>query len=166
MRGDWNEGVDKTSTTSETVINLKWILINNIHIPRLNKKYEFRQLRNSLYFILGYWTTETLQTKLGKEVKPIFETIFQIELKRYKRLINVNGAAVLKNYTGKGISTIIYKYMVNKLDYNILGDEQQYFGARKLWARLSKDLDVVVDKTLWCYKNDKKHLRSVLRKII
>ncbi|HIQ27496.1 MAG TPA: hypothetical protein EYH42_03235 [Sulfurovum sp.] len=201
MKGDWQEGIDKISTTSETVIKIKWRLLDNIKIPKLNKTYEFRQLNNSLEFILGYWDTETLDTKLGKETKPVFETIFSIGLTRYKslgnilkykKLINVDGVAVLKEYTGKGISSIIYKYLVNDLNYTILGDEEQYFGARKLWARLSKELDVKVDiidaksktlihsnivlhhgnydedfdNTLWSYKDDKKYLRSVLTKIL
>jgi hypothetical protein len=200
MKGDWNEGVDKISTMSETM-TLKWELINNIKIPNLGKTYEFRKLRNSLEFVLGYWTIQKLKTKLGIEEKPVFETIFRIGLTRYKsvekklghkKLINVDGVAVLKNYTNNGISTIIYKYLVNELNYTILGDKKQYFGARKLWARLSKDLDVKVDiidikkkelihenivlhhgnydedfdKALWDYTESKEHLRSVLTKII
>ena len=201
MKGDWKEGIDKISGTSETVTNLKWVKLGDIHIPELNKSFEFRQLRNSLEFMLGYWRVKEIKTKAGIEKVNIFESVFQIGLSRYKsvekklgykRLINVNGVAVLKGYSGKGISTIIYKYLVNELEYNILGDEQQYFGARKLWSRLSKELDVEVDlidikekkviesniilhhgqydedfdKRLWSYEDDKQNIRSVLRRIL
>jgi hypothetical protein len=200
MKGDWDEGVEKISTMSETM-TIKWSLLDNIEIPSLGQTFEFRHLRNSLEFILGYWTTETLQTKLGPETKPVFETIFKIGLTRYKsiekklnykKLINVDGVAVLKGYAHNGISTIIYKYLINELNYTILGDSHQYFGARKLWARLSKELDLQVDiidakkketlytnvilhhgnydedfdKVLWDYTDSKEHLRSVLTKII
>lgn len=200
MKGDWQEGVSKISTMSETMI-LKWQKVDDIMIPKLGKTFELRQLRNSLEFILGYWDVERLNTKIGIEEKNVFETVFKIGLKRYKlvesklgyvRLINVQGVIVLDEYTNNGISTIIYKYLVNNLKYTILGDEKQYFGARKLWARLSKDLDVRVDiidissktkileniilhhgnydkdfdEALWSYENDKTHLRSVLVSIL
>ena len=83
MKGDWEEGLKKISTMSETMTT-KWLKIDDIVIPKLNKIFEFRQLRNSLEFILGYWDTEKLNTKLGIEEKPVFETIFKIGLKRYK----------------------------------------------------------------------------------
>jgi len=200
MRGDWKEGVSKISGLSELMKN-KWLKLDDIYVPKLNNYYEFRQLRNSLEFILGYWTTETLKTKLGPETKPLFEVIFSISLKRYKavekklgykNLINVEGVAVLENYTHKEISSIIYKYLVNEKKYTILGDKEQYFGARKLWARLSKELDVEVDiidiekktivhqniilhhgnydedfdNSLWSYTEEKKNLRSVLTGIL
>jgi len=200
MKGDWQEGVEKIGAMS-SMMQLKWNFIDTIKIPRLKKTYEFRQLRNSLDFILGYWDTETIDTKLGLETKPVFEIVFKISLTRYKsiehnlkykKLINVDGVAVLNTHTNYGISTTIYKYLVNELDYTILGDKHQYFGARKLWARLSKDLDVKVDiinaktktlikqniilhhgnydedfnEALWSYKDDKEYLRSVLTKIV
>ena len=199
MKGDWEDGVEQISTMSE-MMKLKWVLLDNILIPKLNKSFEFRQLRNSLEFVLGYWDTETLETKLGLEEKKVFEVILRIGLSRYKsieqklgykKLINVNGVALLSKYRQNGIALIIYKYLINELNYTILGDKEQYFGARKLWARLSKDLDVQVDiidantktkiidnvvlhhgnydsdfdKALWSYKEDKENLRSVLTKI-
>jgi len=201
MKGDWEEEIDQISTKTE-MMKLKWKLVDTITILKLGKKFEFRKLNNSLEFVLGYWSTETLSTKLGYETKPVFETIFKIVLTRYKsighklkykKLVNVDAVITLNSYTNNGIATTIYKYLVNELDYNILGDEEQYFGARKLWARLSKELDVQVDiidaknkehvtrniklhhgnydkdfdKALWSYNDDnnKKNLRSVLTKI-
>lgn len=201
MKDDWEEGLTQISSISKTVTDLKWIFLDNIKISKINREFEFRQLRNSLEFVLGYLDTETLETKLGKETKDVFEVIFKISLTRYKsveskmgykRLVNVDGVAVLEKYTGNSIATTIYKYLVNKQGYTILGDEKQYFGARKLWANLSKELDLEVDiidikdkkiiqsnvilhhgsfdedfdKALWSYKDDKKYLRSVLKKVL
>ena len=74
----------------------------------------------------------------------------------------------------------------------ILGDREQYFGARRLWAALSRDTDIIVDvvdyrnltviardvrlhqgrydedfdKAIWSYDDSRKHIRLVLRDVI
>lgn len=40
---------------------------------------------------------------------------------------------------------MMYSYFIKKHKYNILGSDEQFFGARKLWANLSKRLDLTVD---------------------
>lgn len=86
----------------------------------------------------------------------------------------------------------MYKYFVKELKFTILGDAEQYFGARKLWASLSKELDVIVDiydvkedkiihpnvvlhhgnynndfdARLWSYSKSKHNVRSILKDII
>ena len=200
MKGDWHEGVGTLGQQGEMGMK-KWNKLTDITLPKLSHKYEFYQLQNSLLFKIGYWENETIKTKIGDETRPIFTEIFEIGLTRYKslesklkypKLIGVAGVAIISSLHNKGISTFVYKYLVNEMGYTILGDEKQYFGARKLWARLSKELDVKVDiidaksktviqnniilhhgkydedldKALWSYKDDKKNLRSVLTKII
>jgi hypothetical protein len=87
----------------------------------------------------------------------------------------------------------MYKYIVNHLGYTIIGDREQYFGARRLWARLSQSLDINVDlvdlsskkiidknvtlhhgkydedydEKLWSFEEDisKEHIRSILTTI-
>ena len=59
-----------------------------------------------------------------------------------------------------GISTYMYKYFVKKLKYTIIGDTEQYFGARRLWSRLSKEIDVIVD--IYDFKNDKVLEKNVI----
>jgi hypothetical protein len=197
--GDWEEYVDALSEISETVTNTKWHFIDFVKLN--TNTYEFRQLRNSLIFICGYWEEKDRITKLGKESYKVFTVVFQINLSRQKsfenlmkmkKLVNVDGVGIRQDLTGKGLATIIYKYLVNNLNYTILGDEVQYFGARKLWTRLSKEVDVKVDiidtntkkiifenvilhhgnydhdfdERLWSYQDDKSHLRSVLTKIL
>jgi hypothetical protein len=104
-------------------------------------------------------------------------------------LKNVDLIQVINTQQGKGIAKQLYRYFVKKLKFNILGDLEQFFGARKLWASLSKDTDIIVDiidlknKTIveksvklhhgsydadfddriWSYGNDKAHLRLILK---
>jgi hypothetical protein len=203
MKGDWHEGVD--SLGSQGIHGMKkWekiIDIKSIDLPRLQMDLEFYKLRNALEFKLGYWDIEQTKTKQGVEDIRVFVEVFKIGLTRYKsvesktgykKLINVDGVAIIKSLQNKGISKFIYKYLVNELGYTILSDEHQFYGARKLWSRLSKELDVKVDiiditkkeiitknvilhhgdydsdfdKAIWSYNDDKKHLRSVLTKIL
>lgn len=195
--GDWDEGVDFLGDMSEYIASKKWNLLKTFNFG--GKTLELRQLRNSLEFMLGNFHTKTINTKSGKEEKVNFLISAKISLTRiksvekmeYKRVINVDGVFVTKELRGLGVALNIYKYLVNELHYNILGDENQYFGARKLWSRLSKELDVQVDlidvetreiveknvilhhgnydndfdERLWNYKQDKKNVRSILTKI-
>lgn len=39
----------------------------------------------------------------------------------------------------------MYQYLVNKLHFTVLGDLEQFFGARKLWTGLSKIKSMQVD---------------------
>jgi hypothetical protein len=39
----------------------------------------------------------------------------------------------------------MYKFLIQTQGYNIIGDTETYFGARRLWSSLSKDTDIVVD---------------------
>ena len=104
---------------------------------------------------------------------------------------NVDLIQVINTQQGKGIAKQLYRFFVKKLKYNLLGDLEQFFGARKLWASLSKDTDIVVDivdfknkkiieksvvlhhgsydadfdDRIWSYSNDKSHLRLILKDI-
>ena len=105
--------------------------------------------------------------------------------------MNVEGVRVPNSLQGRGIALIVYRFFVKKLKFNILGDETQYFGARKLWAKLSKMVDVTVDiidirdgsflekdvvlhhgtedwdfdHRVWSYNVDKKHIRLILKDV-
>ena len=86
----------------------------------------------------------------------------------------------------------MYKYFVKEKNYTIVGDSEQYYGARMLWAKLSKNLDLKVDiynikknellftdvilhhgkydsdfdERLWSYSKDKHNIRSILIDIL
>ncbi len=140
--GDWDEYMETLGDISETIIEKNWKLI-------LNKKFnkfdmEIRRQNNT--FIVGYY--------IGSNNDKRFKIVLRIALydvhklptnSSIKNLYSVVGVGVLKEFHGMGIATFMYKYLVNGLNLNLLGDELQYFGARKLWNRLSKELDIRVD---------------------
>lgn len=99
---------------------------------------------------------------------------------------------VSDSYQGDGIAALTYSPIVKNQDVVIISDEVQFFGARKLWSRLSKKKDLIVDiididsetyvekdariyqgmedsdfdKRVWSYDFDKKHIRLILKEII
>lgn len=136
------------------------ILIDkNIKIDKLpNYKLELYQIKNRKInqpdFLLGFWTIEEVDTKIGIEKKDVFQAIFalqiskkELSLKQYKNVINIDGVFTAEDveFRRKGISTFMYQYLVNKLHFTVLGDLEQYFGARKLWTGLSKIKSMQVD---------------------
>jgi hypothetical protein len=108
-----------------------------------------------------------------------------------KNVFNVDSVAVSTTNQGAGIAKALYLHFVKKLKFNILGDEEQYFGARKLWTKLSQTEDTTVDiididkneyieknvilhhghydhefdDRVWSYGHEKKHIRLILKDI-
>lgn len=135
------------------------LIDKNIKIDKLTGyKLELYQIKNRKInqpdYLLGFWTTEEVDTKIGIEKKDVFQAIFalqiskkELSLKQYKNVINIDGVFTAEDieFRRKGISTFMYQYLVNKLHYTILGDLEQYFGARKLWTGLSKIKSMQVD---------------------
>ena len=131
----------------------------SIKIDKLsNYKLELYQIKNRKTnqpdYLLGFWTTEDVDTKVGIEKKEVFQAIWAIQvakreitLKQYKNVINIDGVFTTEDiqFRRKGISTFMYQYLVNKLHFTILGDLEQFFGARKLWTGLSKIKSMQVD---------------------
>ena len=191
--GDWEPSKEMIGTKSALVLRKKWFKIDNIR-TYTNKTLEVYKDSKSEYFIAGNFITSS-------EGDERFEIDFEIEMKEHKgiasdfkikqRLMNVDGVRVKTTKQGDGISTEMYKSLVKNENIIILGDEIQYFGARKLWSRLSKSIDVVVDiidvKTniylekdvllkhgnedwdfdnrVWSYDYDKKNIRLLLKEI-
>lgn len=204
MLGDWNDGFANLTPISRIVTEKNWELLTNIQISGDN--YQLRKLRNKEVYILGNFIEVFDDTLTSDNLVSKFKVIFQINLGRdykvetqlsridasYKRIVNVNGVVVDESMQGKGIALTIYKWLVNEQNFVVMGDSQQYFGARKLWAKLSKNSDVIVDlvdikrvklvesnvklhhgnherdfdERLWSLDKSKKHIRPILRKII
>ena len=198
---DWEEGVESLGDITKQVIDLKWELIDVKKFGGIERQLEFRKLRNSLHFIIGEWYDVPRETKRGPVTDTKFKMYLRMELKRHKslekrlgydKLINVSGVAIHKELSGHGTGTWVYKYLVNQLKYTLLSDEHVYFGARKLWAKLSQSMDIQVDivnvktkdvlsenvvlyhgqhnkdfnKGVYSYDGDKKDVRCVLTRII
>lgn len=134
------------------------LIDKNIKIDKLSGyKLELYQIKNRKMnqpdYLLGFWTTEEVDTKVGVEQKDVFRAIFALQIANkpdilhYKNVINIDGVFTAEDieFRRKGISTFMYQYLVNKLHFTILGDLEQYFGARKLWTGLSKIKSMQVD---------------------
>ena len=148
-----------TTYKPNVVTDFMKLIDKNIKIDKLtNYKLELYQFTNRKMnepdYILGFWTTEEVDTKIGIETKKVFRAIWavqvakrEISLKQYKNVINIDGVFTDEDraFRSKGISTFMYQYLVNKLHFTILGDLEQYFGARKLWTGLSKIKSMQVD---------------------
>jgi hypothetical protein len=64
-------------------------------------------------------------------------------LKCPKGALQIRLIRLMDDYQSKGIATELYKTLAKSR--KIVSDSQQYFGARKLWARLSSIPNFVVD---------------------
>lgn len=102
---------------------------------------------------LNSWILGNIK-EIPDEEKPRFSVTFRIDFSdasnignRFglKNLYNVSEVGVSKAQRGFGLATKMYTYFIKKQKYNIIGDEYQFFGARKLWSKLSRMTDLIVD---------------------
>ena len=185
--GDWTKK-DDLGSKSILLLDIQWDKKDKIG------KYELWKHKKSNSWILG----EYIET--NEFNKPRFNIVFSIDFTNmknlgykfnYKKLYNVSEVGVDNKYRGNGIATNMYKYFVKVQGYSIISDTHQYFGARKVWSRLSNELDILVDiidtennvivkedvilhhgnqdgdfdKEIWSYEGSKKHIRLVLKDI-
>lgn len=152
-QGDWEFPSNILSNMSETVFNNNWESLGNVDFNiATDKNLVLAKLKNDKCWILGYWD-EIFDENLNKHVTK-FVVVFRIQMEivnnigrkfGYDKLYQVKEVSVLKAFQGLSIAYNMYKWLVNNNDFAILGDRVQYFGARKLWAKLSQSIDVKVD---------------------
>ena len=89
---------------------------------------------------------------IGKQDGEYFQIMGQIKLTReeqfekksnidkiYKLPVhNIDSVIVDNTFRRRGIATAFYSFLLAKMKYILMGDEEQYDGARRLWADLSK----------------------------
>jgi len=157
-KGDWTGSNSMLGELSVSVMDLFYKKIDDINID--SNKYILLQntnIKDKLNYVLGYYEEQDKETKLGNIKETKFVIDFGITFNSYKKskiygtLYTVVGVAS-KNKV-KGLATFMYKYFVKKMKFTILGDNEQYFGARMLWKKLSNDIDVIVD--IYDIKEDK-----------
>lgn len=191
-RGDWFPNKEMVEYKGANVVKVKWKLVD-IFKARTGIELELRCLQNE--YIAGRFVKTSEE---GDEVFEIFlhmkmteEKEIAKDFKITKHLLNVDGVKVKESAQGDGIAMLTYKSIIKNQSVIILGDEVQFQGARKLWARLSKEIDVRVDiidldsekvlekdvvlkhgtddwdfdKRVWSYDFDKKHIRLILKEI-
>lgn len=188
--GDWKPSKEMIGSITKFILDKNWEYKGTETL----KGTVYRIYKQKNVYIAGYFM-ENSEGKLELEVD------FEIKLSQHnsiarvfkinKPLMNVDGVRVQETAQGYGIATMMYKYLVKKEDVIILGDEVQYFGARRLWSKLSQQVDVRVDiidlesekvlekdvilkhgtedwefdNRVWSYNYDKKHIRLILKEI-
>ena len=63
----------------------------------------------------------------------------------YPNLRNVNIVSVAEALQGSTLGRQMYRCLVKVRKFTLLGDLIQFFGARRLWARMSQMPDIIVD---------------------
>jgi hypothetical protein len=186
--GDWNIGPQIVAYISKQVIDLKYEQIGEVKLWDGIKKV--LKIKSSDFYIVGDFITKGDETKFQTVFEITFEqTIIPNHLEKY---MNVNAVKVSDTQQGRKVAFTIYRFFVKDKKFNILGDEIQYFGARRLWKNLSKEYDVRVDiinfstgelieedvilhhgtedwdfdERVWSYDIDKIDIRLILREII
>jgi hypothetical protein len=206
MIGDWKDDEPDFTlgTMSKIVTDTQWREVLGTIVIR-SQVLELRKLRGQNQYSIGHFTNDD---SLEHQHNPYrFKVICQINLGRnrtlenllkrnsesYSRIVNVDGIYIDPEYRGFNIASDLYKWLVNDQKFTILGDKQQYFGARKLWSKLSKDrhfkvdiidiytgnilftdvdlyhgqLETEIDNRLWTMfpDNTMSHIRPILTKI-
>ena len=132
------------STTSEFVMNSKWELCGDVKVKsEILSLYKIKS--TGLVYVVGKWTDITDDEGSTK----VFLRVAEIKLRKESNCSVVYHAVdlvrVSEEYRGSGIASGLYSALVGMEKIRLLSDSEQYFGARKLWAKLSKKPDLIVD---------------------
>jgi hypothetical protein len=196
-KGDWKGGIEFIRNFSSFTIYSDYKFEHDIKIKDLGTLKLYKHKTNNAY-VAGIFIETTDLTKEGKKTETTFKGVFsisfeEIKLKDFSNCVVVKGVSVTddETYQKSGISTTMYKFFVKNKKLTIVGDGEQYFGARKLWSKLSNSIDVKVDiydiqkqelifsdvilhhghynsdfdERLWSYSKSKLNLRSILTDI-
>jgi hypothetical protein len=145
--GNWEPGIYSLGFLSETGLFEFYDKISDIRTPIGNM--ELYKMKSNHHYVLGKFETKDILTKRGKEKETKLDVIFKMTLTPVKSVgesfLNVDEVQVRENVRCYGIALQMYRYFLKVLKHQLMGDEVQYFGARKLWAKISAMTDVTVD---------------------
>lgn len=114
---------------------------------------EIKDNSDMLYSVYKSGNHYSVVSEMNKDGKDYYLVIIEAELEsepiignkfNLKNPYKVSEIISIPRFRGAGLATNLYKLWVAK-GINLIGDEQQYFGARKLWSKLSKESDIIVD---------------------
>lgn len=194
-QGDWKTNTP-TSSISEFIFEQNWEIVGQLYMKAIADILYVAKFKDDKVWVIGKYTEVSSTNE-----KPRFEIYAQITLAienslgnklGYGKLYQVKEVGVDEKYRGYNLAKSLYKILIRNYDFSIMGDYVQYFGARKLWASLSRDTDVAVDiidvntdtiiakdvilhhgnydedfdKAVWSYRGDKSHIILVLRDIV
>jgi hypothetical protein len=184
--GDWIDDIDFQNVSLQ-IIEDKYPIPEEINVQ--GWKYEIRKLesKSNIMYRLGKFCTRRQITEF--RTYGIIELDYRGSILHYNNVYNVDGVRVVTKCQGTRIAAGMYTHFVKNNDMIILGDEEQFFGARKLWTKLSRMEDVCVDiidlkenkivetdvtlyhgsndwefdTRVWSYDKDLSHIRLILR---
>lgn len=127
-----------TTRISKTVVDLQWKIVGLIKID--TSKFEVRKLQKGVdtFYVVGEFFPD-----LNNEHKDAFGVYCWLELRDNKEYKTIQKITTAQEMRGKDIATELYKFLIQKEKIKLISGAVQYFGARKLWAKLSRD--AVVD---------------------
>lgn len=169
VKGDYDIPRGLRELDSEEIKNYVFVdKIGNYKLYNLNSTYDY---------ILGYFEDNK------------FKKIAKIYFDKIDEFYEVDTIYVSPDMRKREIASKLYIYFVKELNYKILGSDMQRFGARRLWSKLSKITDLIVDiidvknnkvlvadteiyhgskdeefdSRVWSYETDKKDIRLILK---
>lgn len=189
-KGDWNPSNEMIAALSVFILEKNWNYVDELVINSTT----YRIYKQKNVYIAGYFIeNQNSETKfeIDFEIKLSEDIDIKHDFRIRNKVMNVDNVRVKETARGYGIATALYKFLVKKEEYVILGDEVQFFGARRLWSKLSREIDVRVDiidlytetylekdvilkhgtndwdfdKRVWSYDYDKKYIRLILKEI-
>lgn len=142
-----DEDIDKKITKYEalriitpTALRTQWKHYGYI-TDRNNTTFDVYNMGTSRFIVVikGKDKDYLIITEATLQDEPTFKSKFKLN-----NAYRVYEIISIPNYRGLGIGMNLYKLWVNN-GLNIFGDFEQFFGARKLWSKISKESDVTVD---------------------
>jgi predicted GNAT superfamily acetyltransferase len=127
VQGDMEEFIPVDYCTVQ-VTQSKYQNVGSIETAH-GKKLNIMQLIGPVHkFNVGYYT--------NKNDEVLFAIVAEIEFSKisnvleYKNVFNVDYVVVANSVQGRGIAKSMYRFFVKTLKMTILGDSEQYFGAK------------------------------------
>lgn len=194
--GNWAAGSEMVASLSKFIYGLSYEHVQDVAFD--GRIYSLSKHKEHPIYIIGKMQpvadASTNPRNAGKEE---FGVACKLRMAKipdvagFTSVMHVEAVSVESDSRGYGIAKWMYKWLVAHGTV-ILGDLEQYFGARKLWVSLSRDSEVVVDiididknqvierdaalhhgdldvdfdKRVWDYGGDMAHIRLILRDII
>lgn len=147
MYGDWISSKLQIGTKSAFIVERNWKFITNLK-TKTSEIFELRKSPSGNEYIVGRFITTDKDEELFElilRITLVLQKSIQTSFKLSKPLYSIAGVFTNEDNRGDGIATEVYKTLVTKENIYLLSDSEQYFGARKLWSRLSKLVDLQVD---------------------
>ena len=149
IQGSWDDSEEVQSFEKNTVLNVflkNKKLIYKLYYKKLNKTILWYYKNEKIY--IGFIYTD-------KEDVERFNQIGYVQLKRnkvieklkkeYAPLYEVSEIFIDEEYRGYGIGEMTYLLILTELKFNVMSDEIQYSGPKKIYSRLSNSEYICAD---------------------